>query len=211
MNRPLTPTRSRAWTAVWLATAVLAGTSLTTGNARAQDAAGTAPMVQVEAQPQPAAPRSQPIAIPREDGPRVITRWQPGEPVPAGYHPAQRPRTGAIVGGAVTLGVLYMLSAFIAAVGTDVANASHGSNPVSGLFVPVVGPFLTMTQSSSATADLFLVLDGAGQTAGAIFLVWGVTSPQNVLMRDGYAQPRLVPRPMLLGKDGAGFGLSGTF
>jgi hypothetical protein len=111
----------------------------------------------------------------------------------------------------VTFGVLYLLTALVASVWTDAANSSHTNNPVTGLFVPVVGPFITIAQSSSATADFFLVLDGAAQTAGAVLLIWGLTSPQTLLMRDGYARPRILPQPMLLGKSGGGLGLSGSF
>ncbi|HXN30904.1 MAG TPA: hypothetical protein VN894_03540, partial [Polyangiaceae bacterium] len=151
------------------------------------------------------------LAPPREDGPRFITDWRQGEPIPPGYHPVQRTRTGAIIGGAVTLGSVYLMTAFIAAVWSDVARANNESSPLGGLFVPVVGPFITLTQSSSAAADFLLIMDGAAQTAGAVVLVWAVTSPRMLLARDGYAKPRLVPRPMFLGRDGAGFGLSGTF
>jgi hypothetical protein len=194
MTHRLIATRVRPWTVAWLATAVISSSVSTTGIAHAQDPVGAA------------AP-----ATPHEDGPRIITNWQDGEPIPPGYHPAQRMRRGAIIGGAVTLGCLYLLSAFVASVWTDAANATHTSNPVAGLFVPAVGPFITLTQSSSATADFFLILDGAGQTAGAVLLIWGLTSPQTLLMRDGYAKPRMVLQPMLFGKSSAGFGLSGSF
>jgi hypothetical protein len=212
MNRTLTATSCRAWTRAWHAMAFIAGTTLATGTARAQDHAGTAAPIQVEEPSLPApTPVTQRVITVREDGPRVITDWHEGEPIPPGYHPAQRTRTGAIIASAVTLGALYFLNALIAAVGTDVANATNSKNTVTGLFVPVFGPFITITQSSSATGDLFLILDGAGQATCATILVWAVTSPQTLLMRDGYAGPRFVPRPMLLGKNGAGFGLSGTF
>jgi hypothetical protein len=214
MNRTTIATRARAKTAGWLAATAIASVSLTTGSARAQQdpGSGAAP-VQVQAQPAASGPYQQPYAPPplREDAPHIITNWREGEPIPPGYHPVQRMRKGPIVAGAVTLGCLYLLTALIASVWTDAANASHTSNPVAGLFVPAVGPFITIAQSSSATADFFLVLDGAGQTTGAILLIWGLTSPQTLLMRDGYGQPRIVPHPMLLGKSGAGFGLSGTF
>jgi hypothetical protein len=201
--------RLRARTAAWLAMALVASASAA---AHAQDHTEP-PAIQVEEQVQPASPpRPQQSAPPREDGPRVITHWHEGEPIPPGYHPAQRTRTGAIIGGAVTLGALYLLTAFVASVWTDIAKAEHESNPVTGLFVPVFGPFITMTQSSSATGDFFLILDGLGQTTGAILLAWGLASPQTVLVRDGYfGKPWLLPRPMLLGKSGAGFGLSGAF
>jgi hypothetical protein len=144
--------------------------------------------------------------------PRVIRDWQEGDPIPAGYHPAQRLRKGAVIGGAVTFGVLYFISVLIAAVGSDTATATHSNNPVAGLFVPVVGPFITMTQSSSATADVFLAIDGAAQAAGAILLVYGLTSPQTVLVRDAkLSAPPLFARPLLLGKDGAGLGAVGSF
>ena len=81
-----------------------------------------------------------------------------------------------------------------------------------GLFIPTVGPFITITQSSSAMADVFLVIDGAAQSAGAILLVYGLTSPRTVLMRDNpIGRPMILPKPMLLGKDGAGVGLVGSF
>jgi hypothetical protein len=142
----------------------------------------------------------------------VIRDWQEGEPIPAGYHPVQRTRKGAVIGGAVTFGVLYFISVLIAAVGADTATATHSNNDVAGLFVPVVGPFITMTQSSSATADVFLAIDGAAQAAGAILLVYGLTTPQTVLVRDAkLSPPPLFARPLLLGKDGAGLGLVGSF
>jgi hypothetical protein len=144
--------------------------------------------------------------------PRVIRDWQEGEPVPPGYHPAQRMRKGSIVAGAVTFGVLYFISVLVAAAGTDVANASRSSNDLAGLFVPVIGPFITMTKSSTAMGDVVLVMDGLGQTAGAILLVYGLTQPQTVLVRDAkFSPPPLLPRPILLGKQGAGLGLVGTF
>jgi hypothetical protein len=205
-RRTLAGTRSRVWTSASLAAASLAAATLISTAGRAQDAAP----IQVEQPPLPSSPPPR-YVLAAEDGPRVITRWHDGEPIPPGYHPTQRTRTGAIIGGAVTLGSLYLLNAFVAAVWTDAAKATHESNPVTGLFVPVLGPFITIPQSSSATADFFLILDGIGQTTGAILLVWGLTSPQTVLMRDGYAKPWILPRPMVFGKSGAGVGLTGTF
>ena len=219
MNLTPAGTCSRAWAYRWLATASLAAAALTSTAAQAQDAAAVPPPVQVEVQPplpslppQPSPlPTPQHYVVVHEDGPRMITAWHDGEPIPLGYHPAQRTRTGAIVGGAVTLGSLYLINAFVASVWTDAVKGTQESNPVTGLFVPVLGPFITIPQSSSATADFFLILDGLGQTTGAILLVWGLTSPQTVLMRDGYAKPWILPRPMVFGKSGAGMGLSGTF
>ena len=198
-------TRTRSWTAALVASAMISTLCLAPELAHADEADGDARGTTTEAAPLP--PR---IVVVSD--PRVIKDWQEGEPIPAGYHPAQRMRKGAIVAGAVTFGVLYLISAFIAAAGTDIANASHSGNDVAGLFVPVAGPFITMAQSSSATADVFLAIDGAAQAAGAILLVYGLTSPQTVLVRDAiYSPPLLFPKPMILGKNGAGLGLVGSF
>ncbi len=216
MNDAALVTRARSWTVWLLLAALLASPGFGEGMARAQTAtAGTGggAMVQVETPATNAVPATPPApAAPRLDGPNMITGWHEGEPVPPGYHAATRTRTGAIVGGAVTLGVLYLLSALIASVWTDAIKDTHESNPVVGLFVPVLGPFITITQSSSATADLFLLVNGAAQTAGAALLIWGLTSPQSLLVKDGYYGRRhLMPQPMIFGTNGGGVGLSGTF
>src|SRR5579864_5122083 len=108
----LTPTRR--WTASLLIPTWIATVCITPGLARAQDNQPENRQATVAVAPvTPAA------------GPRDITDWQEGEPIPAGYHPSQRMRKGPIIAGAVTLGVLYFISALIAAVSTDVANSDH--------------------------------------------------------------------------------------
>jgi hypothetical protein len=217
MNRMTMTTRSRTWSAALFALATTAGT---TASARADEAKEivVAPAPAEAARPteaprpaDDASARRAPVDVRGSSRPRIITDWQEGETVPAGYHPAQRMRKGAVIGGAVTFGALYFLNVLIAAGGTDAANSTHTSNPVAGLYAPVVGPFITMTQSSSAIADVFLVVDGLAQAGGAVLLLYGLTSPQIVLMRDDYGRPRLLPQPMLLGRGSAGAGLVGTF
>jgi hypothetical protein len=143
--------------------------------------------------------------------PRGAPDWQDGEPIPPGYHPVQRARRAPIIAGAVTFGILYLISVLVAAGGTDDANRNHTGNSLAGLYVPVVGPFITMTQNSSAVGNVVLVLDGAGQAAGAVLLLYGLVAPQTVLVRDDYGRPKLLPQPMLFGKSGGGIGLSGAF
>ncbi len=77
-------------------------------------------------------------------GPRVIKDWQEGEPIPPGYHPSTRVRTGLVVGGATMFGASYLISVLIAAVGQDSCNYLGCSNDAAPLFIPVVGPFVTM-------------------------------------------------------------------
>lgn len=215
MNRTTKTTRARTWTATSIALGVMVTTSLSPEIARAQDKEGDAPPHRARQAESPSqAPIQVEIVRPVSEGQnaqRFITDWQEGEPIPPGYHPVQRMRRGPIIAGAVTFGVLYFLNVLIAAGATDAANASHSSSSVNGLYVPVIGPFITMTQTSSATANVFLVLDGAGQAAGAVLLLYGLTSPQTVLKRDAYGRPTLLPQPILFGRNGGGLGLTGTF
>jgi hypothetical protein len=201
MNRTIS---LRRWTASWLVPIWISTVCMTPGLARAEDN---------QPEPRPATVIVAPLApAAAPAGPRVINDWQEGEPIPSGYHPSQRTRRGPIIAGVVTLGVLYFFSALIAAVSQDQADRDHTSNQAAGLYVPAVGPFITMTQSPTATEDFFLVLDGVAQTGAAVLLIYGLTSPQTVLVRDNYASaPRLMPKPMLLGKDGAGLGVVGSF
>jgi hypothetical protein len=143
--------------------------------------------------------------------PRIITDWNEGEPIPHGYRPTQRTHRGPIIAGSVTFGTLYFFSLLAAAAGTDAAKNNGGSNDVAWLYAPAVGPFLALTQSPSAVGNMFLIIDGLGQVAGLTLLIWGLTSPMTVLIRDDAAGPRLIPTPMLLGKDGGGVGIVGTF
>ena len=95
-----------------------------------------------------------------------------------------RVRKGPIIGGAVTFGSLYLLSAFAAAIGED---ASRNENELAALWIPIVGPFVQMAKTDSATANMFLALDGAGQGVGAALLIWGLVSPKTVLVRNDLA------------------------
>jgi hypothetical protein len=153
---------------------------------------------------------AKPVTLVVRQQPRTITDWTEGEPVPDGYHPVQRVRVGAIVGGVVPFAVLYFISLLDASATED---ASHGTNKTAdGLFIPGIGPFIMMTQTSSSVGNVFLAVDGLVQTGGIALAVWGIASPRTVLRRDDPPTAlRLVPRPMLVGRDGAGFGWGGAF
>jgi hypothetical protein len=109
--------------------------------------------------------------------------------VPAGYHVETRPRVGLVVGGAVTFGVLYMLSVSVA----SRAKTSEGR----WMAAPVIGPFAAMgahedpcatkagTESSWACIDAAPTLelfDGIGQIVGASLLTAGLVSRRSVLV-----------------------------
>jgi hypothetical protein len=139
-----------------------------------------------------------------QSGPRKITDWQEGEPIPPGYHPVSRIRTGLVVGGAVTFGVMYLCTALGGAIAHDV-----GSRSGDLLFIPIAGPFAVLS-TGTATGDFFMVLDGLVQAAGVGMLIGGIAAPKTVLVRNDLALT-IQPTPMTFGQNSAGFGFKGTF
>lgn len=133
--------------------------------------------------------------------------YDDGQPIPDGYHLATRVRKGAIIGGAVPFGTLYLLSALTAAGNAD-ANP-RGENPASALYIPAIGPFIQMGHTSTQSSGVLLAIDGIGQTAGLILLIYGLTSPKQVLVRNDLAKPMIAP--MHMGQNGYGLGVVGTF
>jgi hypothetical protein len=148
---------------------------------------------------------TQPTYVPQSvalSGPAVI-RYREDAPTPAGYHVETRVRRGLIVGGAVPLGIMYTLSALV---GAGMNDAGEGGE---FLFVPVVGPFLQMTQTGTSVGNTLLAIDGLTQVAGAAMLVAGITVPKTVWVRNDLGSVRVTPMP--IGHRGGGVGFVGTF
>ena len=161
--------------------------------------------------PAPLAQETQSTYVPQSvalSGPEEITNYDSSRPIPLGYTPVERARKHLIVGGAVTFGVTYGLSAFAAAVGED-SSRNTGKNELAALWVPVAGPFLQMADTDSATGKFFLFGLGATQAAGAIMLYYGVTTTQRVLVRNDLVGS-LTVTPMA-GNGASGMMLSGQF
>jgi hypothetical protein len=142
-------------------------------------------------------------------GPRVLKDWREGDPIPPGYHPATRARTGLIAGGAAMFAAPYLISVLIGAIGED-TRCSSCSNAAAPLFIPVVGPFITMGNTDSATADVFLVVDGLLQAAGLAMFIYGVSVPKVVLVRNDLGKVEFTPTP-IVGPNMGGLGITGTF
>ena len=143
-----------------------------------------------------------------------------GGPVPAGYHVEERPRRGLVIGGALTLGIPWVL-------GVALASGSDFSNKSGWLVVPVLGPWINI---AARTPDTYcsgygtnatcvkevdngyrtlLILDGLTQAAGAVMLIYGLASPKKVIARDFVGNLHFTPAPM--GRLGYGGVLSGEF
>jgi hypothetical protein len=144
-------------------------------------------------------------------GPRVIKDYEEGDQIPPGYHAETRVRSGLVVGGAVTFGVLYLLSVLVGAAITDTNKSLGNSSSNNGdfLYVPVAGPFLQMTKTDSSSGNVTLAIDGIAQAAGATMFIVGITSPKTVLVRNDLAEVHVMP--MKMGTNGGGLGLVGRF
>lgn len=145
-------------------------------------------------------------------GPRVIQDWHEGEPIPPGYHPSTRIRGGLVGGGIGLFAGTYLISVLVAAAGQDITSNGGGTNAAAPLYIPVIGPFITMGNvSNSATADVFLVLDGLAQAGGVAMFIYGLAVPKTVLVRNDLGFVKNVTAAPLVGKNFTGIGLSGQF
>jgi hypothetical protein len=158
----------------------------------------------------PMSQQTQPSYVPQSvamSGPSEISGYKEGAPVPPGYTPVERVRKGMIIAGGSIFAGLYFFSALIAAAGEDAKGS--GGNEVAALWIPGIGPFAQMANTKSATANVFLAVDGVGQCAGIAMAIYGIASPKTVLVRnDLVGSVRAVP---IVGNGTTGLGLVGTF
>lgn len=149
-------------------------------------------------------------------GPRTLP-YDEGQPIPQGYTRREKPRLGLIIGGAVTLGVSYLLSLMAFVIDDSVScvefDGSGGCDETSDLWplaIPVAGPFLTIGTTDGEQDSLtILLLDGLAQVGGVVMLVLGVTSKKTVLVRNDLAEVHVTPLSFANG--GHGLGLAGHF
>lgn len=170
------------------------------------DAQGSAEPTPAETRPTPASPARLRSASEAQErvlppGPARI-RWDDDRAAPAGYHLEGGVRDGLVIGGAVTLGSLYLLTALTAAA----LNDTNRDGSAGVLYVPVAGPFLHLKDASSDTAKLVLVVDGVAQAAGAAMLVVGLATPRTFAVRNDAAKLEIRP---VVGPGSAG--VVGTF
>jgi len=158
----------------------------------------------------PLSQTTQPSYVPQSvalSGPRMIRDWHEGDEIPYGYHPETRMRMGLMITGAAVLGGFYLYSGLIASAASDVSDS--GSTDLTALYLPVLGPFVAMAQTESATGRYLLAIDGLAQSAGAFMLIYAMTSPKHVLVRNDLGLVTVVP--MRLANDGTGIGVMGRF
>ena len=164
----------------------------------------------VQGAPVPPSPPPPPPAPPPPAAPPNLDDWPESAAPPPGYHWNQKPRLGPIIAGASLLGATWALSALVGSMAYDLSTP-HDSN-YEWLLVPVAGPFVELTHSKTAEGSVVLVIDGVAQFAGLALLVYGISSPVMHLERNEPATSlRVVPVPMVFGRDSGGLGVVGTF
>jgi hypothetical protein len=196
---------TRGWLAAAASLGALLVTLLHAGEARAQ-AAGEPPPPppgfeqQQQPPPPPPYPGGYPPGYPPPPGyypppgysippaaligPRTLD-YEDGEPVPPGYHVDTRIRKGLLIGGAVTFGALYLISAATASAAQDTGDGDE----FAPLYIPAVGPFVTIGTTNSQGAGTFLlIVDGVAQSGGLLMAILGLALPETLLVRNDVGQ-----------------------
>ncbi len=113
-------------------------------------------------------------------GPKRID-YEEGAPIPPGYRVETLPNRGLIIGGAVTFASTYLLSTFVGAVAVD----GGGDDEFAPLFIPVIGPFITVaTAESEGIGTFMLLVDGIAQAGGVAMFVAGMLTDRKYLIRN---------------------------
>src|SRR5690606_19905543 len=74
-----------------------------------------------------------------------------GDPIPDGYELDTKVRTGLVVGGAVTLGALWGITAIAGGVGASIEGDVGGdTDQFIPLYIPVAGPFIAIDTMDAA-------------------------------------------------------------
>lgn len=180
----------------------------------AQGAASAPPPVAVPAPapapaPAPVAAAPAPAPASGEERPSTLDDWPEGTAAPPGYHWTEKPRLGAIIGGACLFGVTWLVTAAVGGLGYDFSTTKD--TDYLWLYVPIAGPFIEMSRGVSATASVFLAADGVAQAAGAALLIYGLASPVSKVVRNDSSKVRVMPVPLALGRGATGLGLVGQF
>jgi hypothetical protein len=88
--------------------------------------------------------------------------WEPGEAIPYGYEEREGPSLRFLIGGLSTAGALYVGSSIGAYITTF-----GGATEFAPLFVPGIGPFITIATADAENVGAFLLaIDGLGQLTG---------------------------------------------
>jgi hypothetical protein len=160
---------SRLFVAVGLSAALALPTALVPMQAQAgspEDPATAAPVIVVTAPPAPAPPP--PAYVPAEPGTNAPSPMLVNPRVAALKH-RRNSGIGMTISGYTLFGTSYMISALIGTISIDYARDVDGSGTYGRrMLIPLVGPFMAIPRSDSATGGLFTGLVGVVQLGGFV-------------------------------------------
>jgi hypothetical protein len=115
-----------------------------------------------------------------------------GDPIPPGYGLQTRPRKKLVIAGLSTFIPLYAMSLLFAA--TFAGSEGLASTQFTPLFIPAIGPFVTISTSEAEGFGIMtLLVDGAGQLTGTALFIAGMLAQEDYLERG--ATTAFDPRP----------------
>jgi len=112
-------------------------------------------------------------------------------------------------GGASLFALSYVVSAFSAATGYGADDGTVSSR--AAMWVPLVGPFVTLGSSRSAGAGALLVLDGLAQIGGVALFVGGLAASAPRVLPPDATRPATLAIAPLVDPRAAGASVVGTF
>jgi len=134
----------------------------------------------------------------------VERAYEPGTAVPPGYDVETSYSDAAA--SARTAGIWFFGAGYA---GAYVAALSLPSR-LGAMYVPVLGPWITMGQLESGGAKAALAIDGAVQGLGVVLFLGGVVGAGKQLVRSDVPLATLQVVPTV-GRDHAGVGFLGAF
>ncbi|MCA9583129.1 MAG: hypothetical protein KC416_15125 [Myxococcales bacterium] len=152
-----------------------------------------------------------PSTPPPYPGPTTATAPSPGPvaqdspPVVEDPPTETRLRWGLLIGGALMVAVPYIITVLVASGLSDVGTDVPGQ-----LYVPVVGPFLSLGDTEESITATALVIDGVIQSVGVVLLIIGLIPVEDDRYGDAPKRSEFALFP-LIDQNTAGLGVRGAF
>ncbi len=128
--------------------------------------------------------------------PVLTLPYEDGDPIPQGFTVRSRANKSLVIAGSITFGTTYLISLLTAA--TTLSTDSSGGGEFAPLFVPVIGPFISIgTAHSEGAGTFWLVFDGLAQAGGLTMFIAGFVMEDKYLQRTNQAslKPEVLINP----------------
>jgi hypothetical protein len=145
-----------------------------------------------------------PVPAPRTHRPVLRMRYREGYPIPAGYVVEEGPNRALVWGGALAVGIPYLI-------GLSAALVSDFSDHSGWLAIPIAGPWLMRgaRNSGNDATHTLLGVDGLAQGVGVILVGVGFALTKKELVWTGLEEAWVAPKDF--GRGGYGFAAGAKF